>query len=384
MFFHSFKYRLKCILRNRELIFWTFLFPLALATLFNLALTNIKKFEAFSPIEIGLIESAELTENTPFKKAIDGASWSGDIGSDEKIFISRYLNRAEGERLLETNEISGYIYYDNGLRLMVGGTGLDQTIIKSFVDGFSQTQSMAERIIKENPESINEGLLENLGKGGDFLKELPPGRAEPNVVVNYFYVLIAMTCFYGGFLGLNEVTTIQADLSPQAARINVAPTHKFKAFITFLLAAFSIQLIEMILLMVYLIFVLNIDFGNQLAYVILACIVGSLAGITFGSFIASIVKGGVSMKIGILIGASMTMSFLSGMMYDKMKYIVNTKIPILGYLNPINLITDSFYSLYYYDTHSRFFVDIIILCGMTLIFGLGTYLVIRRQKYASI
>ncbi len=78
------------------------------------------------------------------------------------------------------------------------------------------------------------------------------------------------------------------------------------------------------------------------------------------------------------------MSFLSGMMYDKMKYIVSTRIPILGYLNPVNLITDCFYSLYYYDTHSRFFINIVILCVFIAIFSLCTYLVLRRQRYTSL
>ncbi|MFA6941817.1 MAG: ABC transporter permease, partial [Clostridiaceae bacterium] len=84
------------------------------------------------------------------------------------------------------------------------------------------------------------------------------------------------------------------------------------------------------------------------------------------------------------IGISMLMSFLSGMMYDKMKYIVNTKVPILGYINPANLITDCFYSLYYYNNHTQFFKDIILLCGLTVVFSITTYLVLRRQKYASI
>ena len=88
--------------------------------------------------------------------------------------------------------------------------------------------------------------------------------------------------------------------------------------------------------------------------------------------------------MGILIGSTMTMCFLSGMMYADMKYIVATKIPILAYLNPANLITDSFYALYYYNTHTQFFTDILLLCGFTVIFSTITYFVLRRQKYASL
>jgi ABC-2 type transport system permease protein len=67
-----------------------------------------------------------------------------------------------------------------------------------------------------------------------------------------------------------------------------------------------------------------------------------------------------------------------------MKYIVSTNVPILGYLNPVNLIADSFYSLYYYNTHTQYFKDLALLCVFTAGFSIITYFVIRRQKYASL
>ena len=103
-----------------------------------------------------------------------------------------------------------------------------------------------------------------------------------------------------------------------------------------------------------------------------------------GTFIGIIVKKNEGVKVGILIGSTMTMSFLSGMMYDKMKYIVANKLPILAYINPVNLIADSFYSLYFYDTPPKFFINIGILCILSVIFSSITYFVLRGQKYASL
>ncbi|MGL5693400.1 MAG: ABC transporter permease, partial [Peptostreptococcaceae bacterium] len=88
--------------------------------------------------------------------------------------------------------------------------------------------------------------------------------------------------------------------------------------------------------------------------------------------------------IGVLIGSTMMMSYLAGMMYDKMKYIINSNMPILSYLNPVNLIADSFYSLYYYDTVDKLFINISILCAFSIIFSVITYFVLRGQKYASL
>ena len=135
---------------------------------------------------------------------------------------------------------------------------------------------------------------------------------------------------------------------------------------------------------IYLSFVLKIGFSNQLGYILLASFVGTITGVTFGTCLGVILKKKQGIKVGILIGFTMTMSFLAGMMYDKMKYIINSKIPILGYINPVNLIADAFYSLYYYDTTTKFFINIGILCILSIIFSTITYLAIRRQKYASL
>ncbi|MEI3499074.1 MAG: hypothetical protein V8Q71_00925 [Bacilli bacterium] len=51
----------------------------------------------------------------------------------------------------------------------------------------------------------------------------------------------------------------------------------------------------------------------------------------------------------------MFLSVLSGMMGVTLKYVIDKNIPVVNLINPNNLITDGFYSLYYYDTLSRYF-----------------------------
>jgi ABC-2 type transport system permease protein len=150
-----------------------------------------------------------------------------------------------------------------------------------------------------------------------------------------------------------------------------------------MLAATSVLLLELLLLLAFLTGVLGISFGDQLFYIALTCVVGSLTGVSFGACIAAIIKKGEGVIVGILIGSTMTMSFLAGMMSSDIKYLVMTKVPILSYLNPASLITDSFYALYYYNTHTQFFTNLLLLGAFTLLFTI-TYLVLRRQKYASL
>lgn len=383
MFFHNYLYRLKCIVRDKQTMFWTFLFPILLATLFNMAFSNLSSSENFSEIKIGIVNNDEYKKNIDFIKAIEQVS-SSNSSRESNLFDIIFTSKEEGDRLLEDGKIEGYIYLDNGIKLVVKKSGINQSIIKGFLDDFKQTSSTVVTIVSNNPAAIQNGLLNNISSRTDYLKEVAPSKAAPNTVVNYFYALIAMACLYGSFCGLKEVNAIQANLSPQGARVNVAPTHKLKLFMASMLAATTVQLVEIFVLLGYLTLILKVNFGSQLGYIALTCVIGTITGVTFGTCIASIVKKGEGIKIGILIGLSMIMSFLSGMMNHDVKYIVNKNVPILGYLNPANLIADSFYSLYYYNTHAQFFMDIALLSVFAAFFSIITYLVLRRQKYASL
>lgn len=384
MFLHNYLYRLKCIVRDKQAIFWTLLFPIILATLFNMAFSNLSNAETFSEIKIGIINDDEYKKNTDFIKVLDSVSSSKENLNGTNLFDVKYISKEEADKLLEDSKIEGYIYFDNGMKLVVKKSGINQTIIKSFLVDFKQTASTIGTIISQNPDAIRDGLLNSISKRTDYLKEVAASKSAPNTVVNYFYTLIAMTCLYGSFLGLKEVVAIQADLSPQGARVDMVPAHKLMLFMASIFAAATVQLFELFILLGYLTLILKVSFGSQLGYIILTCAIGTITGVTFGTCVAAAVKKGEGIKMGILIGLSMIMSFLSGMMYDKMKYIISTNVPILGYLNPANLITDSFYSLYYYNTHTQFFTDIALLCVFTTIFSIITYFILRRQKYASL
>lgn len=387
---HIYFYRLKCILRDKQTLFWTLLFPILLGLLFNMAFSNLLSSELFSEIKIAVVDNAEYRENSNFQEALSSISTDSEELNQEnpdhvKLFNVTYTSKEEADNLLKDDKIKGYIHFDNGIKLIVKKSkGLSQTIIKGFLDDYKQTTSTVYRIISEDLSAIQKGLIDDVSNRVDYIEEVPVSKAPPDTIVHYFYTLLAMACLYGSFWGLKEVTSVQANLSAQAARVNLAPTHKLKVFFVSVLAAVTVQLSIIFLLLLFLVFILKVDFGNQIGYIILTCIIGTFTGVTFGTFIASIVKKGEGVKIGILVGSSMAMSFLAGMMYLNIKIIISTKVPLLGYFNPANLITDAFYSLYFYDTLTQFYINTIILCCIMAVFSLITYFVLRRQRYASI
>ncbi|UKI57098.1 MAG: hypothetical protein L6V81_06835 [Clostridium sp.] len=57
---------------------------------------------------------------------------------------------------------------------------------------------------------------------------------------------------------------------------------------------------------------------------------------------------------------------------------------MLNLINPASMITDGFYSLYYYDTFNRYYFNVISLLVFSAVMLLISYSSLRRQRYDSI
>jgi len=75
---------------------------------------------------------------------------------------------------------------------------------------------------------------------------------------------------------------------------------------------------------------------------------------------------------------------LAGLMIDTMKDMIARKAPVLSYINPAALITDAFYSLYIFESHRRFFLNIGLLLLISSSMCILSFLRLRRDRYASL
>ena len=74
-----------------------------------------------------------------------------DKKRDDVVFNTQYVSKNKAEKLLEDNKVEGYIFFDDDINIVVNKSGLNQTIIKSFVDEYKEKVSTIKRIIKERP-----------------------------------------------------------------------------------------------------------------------------------------------------------------------------------------------------------------------------------------
>ncbi|MFV0393883.1 MAG: ABC transporter permease [Coprobacillaceae bacterium] len=371
----EFKYQFKILIRNRIMLFWTFLFPLILATFFNLAFSNLTSSEGFDIVKVAVVEQQS---NEDFKTLLDSLSTKGE----DQLLDVQYVSLEEAKELLEEDDISGYLTINDEIEITVSETGINQTIIQTIVNNYYQVSSTLTNIAELNPSAFATGVLDDLQLDKNNFNEISNENVDLTVI--YFYTLIGMNCMYGGFWGLLVTTNIEANLSRQGTRVTMAPTSKFKVLGTGIIAAFLCQFASMLILLGYLTLGLGISFGNQIGLIMLLMAVGSFVGIAMGTLIGNALKVKLDTKITINTMISMACSFFAGMMVIDIKYFLQENFPIATYINPVSLITDALYALYYYTTNDRYFFNIFCLLAIGVVISVISLFMMRKKKYDSI
>lgn len=389
MFFHNFKYTFKTLLRSKALVFWSFAFPIILATLFNMAFSNISNSEKLSVSDIAIINNEEFNNNKIYVETFKELSKKE---SDNQLFNIQYVNEKKAKKLLDNDKIDGYlIINDDKPQVTIKTNGINQTILKYVVEEIDSMSTIANNLIEYEIKNGNinidyniiyQNVSEKLNSNN--LNIIDKSNKNMDFVMIEFYTLIAMTCLYGGMIAMTSVNQGLANMSNKGKRIEISPTRKRVIVLSSLLSSYIIQLLGLLLLFIYTIFVLKVDYGNNILKVILLSLVGSLTGLSMGLCVGVIVKKSEGVKIGILLAITMVGSFLSGMMGGSLKYIIDKNIPIINYLNPASMITDGFYSLYYYNTFDRYYFNIISLLILSIVLIVISIISLRRKQYDSI
>lgn len=392
MFIHNLKYTIKSLLKNRTLIFWTFAFSIILSTFFYMAFSNIENDEKLQIFDIAVIDNESFENQEIYKETLKKLSEE----SDDKLFNIKYVGKEEAEDLLEKSEIEGYILFENETpKIVVKNTGTYQTIIKFVVDEIEQTKTVVrdlteQEIEKEiengninfNTENIVNNILAKINNEKVELKNI--SNSNLSYMMIEYYTVIAMACMYGGMIGITAINGCLANMSNRGKRIAVSPTRKSVIVLSSAIGAYFVSLIGVALLILFLILALKVNFGTNLGLIILLAMIGNLAGTSLGVLIASCFKVSEGTKTGITISVSMILSVLSGMMGVTLKYLIDKNAPIINRMNPNNLITDGFYSLYYYNTLDRYWSDILNLLIFSIICLVISFISLRREKYDSI
>lgn len=382
MFFHNVKYNLKALFKNKGLIFWSFAFPIIMATLFNMAFGNWEESEKFTSINIGIVTNEYFDNNIIAKNVFNSLS-----DGDNKIFNITYASKDEVTNLLIDKKIEGIIEYtDSNPNIIINSNSVSSTIIKSVVDEIETNNTIFSDLIKSGKYASNDmeeqvnRIIERINSTTINTKDISVKKLD--IAVIEYYSLLAMTCLYGGFIAMSAISNSLASASSRGKRVAISPIKKSTAILSSLCASFIVQLIGALLLLIY-INIIGVNLHTNLISLFVITILGVLSGISIGLIVSVMINKSEDTKLGIIIAISMALSVLSGMTGVSLKYVIDSKIPFINKINPAAMITDGLYAVYY-ENSARFLNNIISLIIFISLLIVISILYMRRKKYDNI
>ena len=382
MFFHNVKYNLKALFKNKGLIFWSFAFPIIMATLFNMAFGNWEESEKFTSINIGIVTNEYFDNNIIAKNVFNSLS-----DGDNKIFNITYASKDKVTNLLTDKKIEGIIEYTNSNpSIIINSNSVSSTIIKSVVDEIETNNTIFSDLIKSGKYASNDmeeqvnRIIERINSTTINIKDISVKKLD--IAVIEYYSLLAMTCLYGGFIAMSAISNSLASASNRGKRVAISPIKKSTAILSSLCASFIVQLIGALLLLIY-INIIGVNLHTNLISLFIITILGVLAGISIGLIVSVMINKSEDTKLGIIIAISMALSVLSGMTGVSLKYVIDSKIPFINKINPAAMITDGLYAVYY-ENSARFLNNIISLIIFISLLIVISILYMRRKKYDNI
>jgi len=374
-----FFYQIKMLFRSPVALFWSVVFPVILGGLFYFMFGNIGNVEQFSKVPVGIIVEKE---NDSFLEMIKTVEAEEGVAMFE---VTEYEKTKEAETALEEEEIEGYVIVKGeDFEMVVKESSISSSLIKTFLDQYKQNYALIEEVAMKHPERAADMVMSLYEDSEVGISEIPLKGQDKDPYTQYFYALLAMACLIASSVGVQNGLSIQADLSSVGARRNVAPTKKMTQVLIDFLATLFVYCILMTGVLGILVFVYKQDFGTHVGLVLLATYVGSFAGLAGGTMLAVILKGTKTAKEGISVAFFMVSSFLGGLQWGDITYILEKHCPIINRINPATLMVNSYKSLVVFGDISQYTVNVITLLGIGMIFLGISIMKLRRTRYASL
>ena len=377
MFIHNFIYGIRCLLKTKVVLFWTLIFPMALATFMNLAFGNIyESEEIFHAIPVAMIEK---NDNKDFETVIDSMS----TGDDALLKLVDVTSEEEAKKMLKKGDLVGIFYEDKSISLCVYQEGLKQTILSTFLAQYEQNYKILAETISTQPDKINEVMNTIMGDT-NYYNEVAVSKGNQDNLVNYYYAIFAMTCMMAAYAGALKSEGLQANTSPLGMRRCLSPKSKFSVICAEFSGTLLIQFIFEVIAFCYMKFVLGVDFGNKVPAILLLLLMGTGLGVSIGMIVGSIHQLNSNGRTAVISAISMGTSIMADLVVAGIRNLIEHSVPLVNRINPASLIVDSFYALNVYDTYDRYFNNLIILGSMTVVMIIISFLLVRRVRYANL
>lgn len=440
----TFKATVRTLLLTPSAVVWTLIFPIVLATVFNFMFEPMRSTGSVEAVDVAVVAD-DAWEDSPFSQVVDTLSEADEpllavhpVATEQEAreliaegsVAGAYIVDAAGN---EGNaEQSGSDELDavdaagpadaagaaSGSGTAAGssdvsastpsasdagaphiilapagsGTGSDasydvnRAILESVVTSYLQSEALIEELATHDPVALSDPTtIENALGLSVSVREVSLTHAQPDSMVRFYYALLGMASIFAAQLAGESVWHLQPTSSAAGARRTVSSTSRMRLLIPTIGACWAISTTFLAIAFGYICLTAHIDFSGREGLCLVGIAASSLLSCGIGALVGALPgRMGSDSRRGILTALTCLLSLFAGLYGEPTMELADTVahvFPAATWLNPVCLIRDLFYTVYYYDTLVPFSLRLAACAGIAAVLLAVSAACMRRSAH---
>ena len=167
------KYRMKTMLRQKSMIFWSLAFPLILGMLFYFMFGGIEDLEQFQKVPVRVVKGDALPE--------EFVTMLKEVKTEDEIplfQVKTYNDLTGAEKALQSEKIYGIIQAKDDLSLTVKSSDHYSSLIKTFLDQYRENTALITDMAKKHPDYVSSFVMDMAAGTQAKITEIPLKGAD--------------------------------------------------------------------------------------------------------------------------------------------------------------------------------------------------------------
>lgn len=272
------------------------------------------------------------------------------------------------------------------------GTGSDasydvnRAILESVVTSYLQSEALIEELATHDPVALSDPTtIENALGLSVSVREVSLTHAQPDSMVRFYYALLGMASIFAAQLAGESVWHLQPTSSAAGARRAVSGTSRMRLLIPTIGACWAVSTTFLAIAFDYICLTAHIDFSGREGLCLVGIAASSLLSCGIGALVGALPgRMGSDSRRGILTALTCLLSLFAGLYGEPTMELADTVahvFPAATWLNPVCLIRDLFYTVYYYDTLVPFSLRLAACAGIAAVLLAVSAACMRRSAH---
>lgn len=272
------------------------------------------------------------------------------------------------------------------------GTGSDasydvnRAILESVATSYLQSEALIEELATHDPVALSDPTtIENALGLSVSVREVSLTHAQPDSMVRFYYALLGMASIFAAQLAEESVWHLQPTSSAAGARRAVSGTSRMRLLIPTIGACWAVSTTFLAIAFGYICLTAHIDFSGREGLCLVGIAASSLLSCGIGTLVGALPgRMGSDSRRGILTALTCLLSLFAGLYGEPTMELADTVahvFPAATWLNPVCLIRDLFYTVYYYDTLVPFSLRLAACAGIAAVLLAVSAACMRRSAH---